>query len=129
VRERIGGKSPGETRFSFHLWLGGGQGRYGGEVWGSGSLDSIAHWCHRRATLWRESGPSSIKRSPVIELWSHDKARAHKGGVRIGKTPKKLVSICCPQRRETKAGTLKQLRTIGEADQELEKRLDQEELT
>jgi hypothetical protein len=24
------------------------------------------------------------------------KALAHKGGVRIGKTPKKLVSICCP---------------------------------
>jgi hypothetical protein len=24
------------------------------------------------------------------------KARAHKGGVRIGMTPKKLVSICCP---------------------------------
>jgi hypothetical protein len=24
------------------------------------------------------------------------KGRAHKGGVRIGKTPKKLVSICCP---------------------------------
>jgi hypothetical protein len=23
------------------------------------------------------------------------KARAHKGGVRIGKTPKKLASICC----------------------------------
>jgi hypothetical protein len=23
-------------------------------------------------------------------------ARAHKGGVRIGKTPKKLASICCP---------------------------------
>jgi hypothetical protein len=35
------------------------------------------------------------------------KARAHKGGVRIGKTPKKLASICCPQRRETKADTLK----------------------
>jgi hypothetical protein len=35
------------------------------------------------------------------------KAKAHKGGVRIGKTPKKLVSICCPQRRETKADTLK----------------------
>jgi hypothetical protein len=35
------------------------------------------------------------------------KARAHKGGVRIGKTPKKLVSICCPQHRETKADTLK----------------------
>jgi hypothetical protein len=24
------------------------------------------------------------------------KARAHKGGVRIGKTPKKVASICCP---------------------------------
>jgi hypothetical protein len=24
------------------------------------------------------------------------KATAHKGGVRIGKTPKKLASICCP---------------------------------
>jgi hypothetical protein len=56
-------------------------------------------------------------------------ARAHKGNKRIGKTPKKLVSICCPQRRETKADTLKQLRPIGEGDQELEKRLDQKELT
>jgi hypothetical protein len=27
--------------------------------------------------------------------------------MRIGKTPKKLVSICSPQRRETKADTLK----------------------
>jgi hypothetical protein len=35
------------------------------------------------------------------------KARAHKGGVRIGKTPKKSASICCPQRTETKADTLK----------------------
>jgi hypothetical protein len=49
--------------------------------------------------------------------------------MRIGKTPKKLASICCPQRRETKADTLKQLRPIGEGDQELKKRLDQEELT
>jgi hypothetical protein len=57
------------------------------------------------------------------------KARAHKGGMRIGKTPKKLASICCPQRRETKADTLKQLRPIREGDQELEKRLVQEELT
>jgi hypothetical protein len=40
-----------------------------------------------------------------------------------------LLCICCPQRRETKADTLKQLRPIGEGDQELEKRLDQEELT
>jgi hypothetical protein len=55
--------------------------------------------------------------------------RAHKEGVRIGKTPKKLASICCPQRRETKADTLKQLRPIGKGDQELEKRLDQKELT
>jgi hypothetical protein len=31
--------------------------------------------------------------------------------------------------RETKADTLKQLRPIGEGDQGLEKRLDQEELT
>jgi hypothetical protein len=62
-------------------------------------------------------------------LWSHDKVRAHKGGVRIGKTPQKLDSICCPQCRETKADTLKWLRPIGEGDQELEKRLDQEELT
>jgi hypothetical protein len=57
------------------------------------------------------------------------KARPHKGDIRIGKTPKKLDSICCPQCRETKADTLKQLRPIGEGDQELEKRLDQEELT
>jgi hypothetical protein len=35
------------------------------------------------------------------------KAIAHKGGVMIGKTPKKLASICCPQCRETKAGILK----------------------
>jgi hypothetical protein len=57
------------------------------------------------------------------------KARAHKGGVRIGKTPKKLDSICCPQHRETNADTLKRLRPIGEGDQELEKKLVQEELT
>jgi hypothetical protein len=61
-------------------------------------------------------------------LWSYDKASAHKGGMRIGKTPKKLDSICCPQCRETKADTLKQLRPIGEGDQELEKRLVREEL-
>jgi hypothetical protein len=49
--------------------------------------------------------------------------------VRIGKKPKKLDSIRCPQRRETKADTLKRLKPIGEGDQELEKRLYQEELT
>jgi hypothetical protein len=35
------------------------------------------------------------------------KTSAHKGDMRIGKTPKKLASICCPQSRETKADTLK----------------------
>jgi hypothetical protein len=49
--------------------------------------------------------------------------------MRIGKTPKKVDSICCPQHRETKAEILKQQRSIGEEDQELEKRLVQEELT
>jgi hypothetical protein len=38
------------------------------------------------------------------------KARAHKGGMKIGKTPKNLDSICCPQCRETNADTLKQQR-------------------
>jgi hypothetical protein len=33
--------------------------------------------------------------------------RAHKEDTRKGKTPKKLASICYPQRRETKADTLK----------------------
>jgi hypothetical protein len=35
------------------------------------------------------------------------KARARKGGVRIGRTPKKLASICCIQCRKIKADTLK----------------------
>jgi hypothetical protein len=43
----------------------------------------------------------------VLDFEHMIKARAHKGGVRIGKTPKKLASICCPQRRETKSDTLK----------------------
>jgi hypothetical protein len=38
------------------------------------------------------------------------KRKSTQEGMRIGKTPKKLDSICCPQRRETKADTLKQLR-------------------
>jgi hypothetical protein len=49
--------------------------------------------------------------------------------MRIGKTPKKLDGIFCPQCRETKADTLGQLRPIGEGEQELEKKLDQQELT
>jgi hypothetical protein len=48
--------------------------------------------------------------------------------MRIGKTPKKLDSICCPQCRETNADTLKRQRLIGEGDQELEERLVREEL-
>jgi hypothetical protein len=50
-------------------------------------------------------------------------------GMRIGKIPKKLDSICCGKHRETKADILQELRPIGEGDQELEKRLVQEELT
>jgi hypothetical protein len=45
----------------------------------------------------------------------------------IGKKPKKLDSIFCPQCRETNADTLKQLMPIVEGDQELEKRLVREE--
>jgi hypothetical protein len=48
--------------------------------------------------------------------------------MRIGKTPKKLDSICCPQCRETNADTLKLQRPIGEGNQKLVKRLVQEEL-
>jgi hypothetical protein len=48
--------------------------------------------------------------------------------MRIGKTPKKLDRIYCPQHRETKADTLKQLRPIGEGDQKLEKKLVREQL-
>jgi hypothetical protein len=46
--------------------------------------------------------------------------------VEINKTPKKLDRVCCPECRETKAEPLKQLRPIGERDQELEERLVQE---
>jgi hypothetical protein len=49
--------------------------------------------------------------------------------MRIGKTPKKLDNMCCPQCRETKADTLKATEANREGDQELEKRLGQEELT
>jgi hypothetical protein len=69
------------------------------------------------------------KHNKGIGLCSHDKARTHKAGMRIGKTPKELDRICCPQCRETKVDTLKQLWPIGEGDQELEKRLNQKELT
>jgi hypothetical protein len=41
--------------------------------------------------------PSIQTQVSVLSLTLHYyKARAHKGGVRIGKTPKKLASICCP---------------------------------
>jgi hypothetical protein len=49
--------------------------------------------------------------------------------MRIGKTPKKLASICCSQRRETKADTLKATEANRKRGTELEKRLDQKELT
>jgi hypothetical protein len=64
-----------------------------------------------------------------IGLWSHDKERAHKGGMRIGKKSKKHDSIWCPQYKGTNAETLKWQRPIGEGVQEPEKRPDQEEST
>jgi hypothetical protein len=46
------------------------------------------------AKLWKQ--PSCpITNEGIKKMWLI-KARAHKGGVRIGKTPKKLASICCP---------------------------------
>jgi len=71
---------------------------------------------------------SRVNTTRGLDFDHFDKARAHKGGVRIGKTPKKQDSICCPQCRETSAETLKQQRSTGEGDQELEKRLVQEGL-
>jgi hypothetical protein len=65
----------------------------------------------------------------VIGLWSHDKVWAHKGGMRIGKKPKKHDSIWCPQCKRTNAETLKQQRPIGEGDQQLEKSSVREEST
>jgi hypothetical protein len=86
------------------------------------------------SSLFSYSGIEKMLKNPGVPTRGLDydhmiKARAHKGGVRIDKTPKKLASICCPQRRETKADTLKQLRPIGKGEQVLEKRLDQKELT
>jgi hypothetical protein len=49
------------------------------------------------------------------------KARAHKGGMRIGKKPKKHDSVWCPHCKGTNTETLKQHRAIGEEDQELKK--------
>jgi hypothetical protein len=65
----------------------------------------------------------------VIGLWSYDKARAYKGGMRISNKPKKHDSIWCPQCKVTNAETLKWQRPIGEGDQEVEKRSVQEEST
>jgi ribosomal protein L44E len=82
--------------------------------------------------------PLQIQRShnKGIGLLSHDEARAHKRGKRIGKKPKKKKpnrtnkqtkknqdSIRCLQCKGTNAGILKRQRPIGEGDQELQKRL------
>jgi hypothetical protein len=56
----------------------------------------------RKIKSW--SPVSQTKQNKTKELWTTMgldyehmiKARAHKGGVRIGKTPKTLASICCP---------------------------------
>jgi hypothetical protein len=60
---------------------------------------------------------------------SHEKVRAHMGGMGIDKKPKKHDSIWCPHCRETKADTLKRQRSIWEGDQELEKRSVKDEST
>jgi hypothetical protein len=57
------------------------------------------------------------------------KERAHKGDMRIGKTPKKLASICCPQHRESKEDTLKATEANRRKGLQLVKKLDQKELT
>jgi hypothetical protein len=67
------------------------------------------------------------KHNKGIGLWSQDKVRAHKGGIRLDKTPQKQDSIRCPQWKETNAETLKWQRSIGEGDQELEKSLARED--
>jgi hypothetical protein len=56
------------------------------------------------------------------------KARAHTGGMGIGKKPRKHGSIWCPQCRGTNAETLKWQSSI-EGDQELEKRSVRDEST
>ena len=57
------------------------------------------------------------------------KALAHKGGVRIGKTPKNYIAFVALNAEKLKQIPYKQLRPIGKGEQVLEKRLDQEELT
>jgi hypothetical protein len=69
------------------------------------------------------------KYSKETGLWSLNKARARKGGMRIGKKPKKLDNIRHLQCKGTNEETLKQHRPIGEVDQELEKKSVQEEST
>jgi hypothetical protein len=49
----------------------------------------------------------SKKKKSLLNFDHKIKSSAHKGDMMIGKTPKKLASICCPQRRETKVDTLK----------------------
>jgi hypothetical protein len=90
--------------------------------------DSIDKWDFIKLKSFCSSKEmiSKLKRTPTEHKI---KASAHKGGVRIGKTPKKLATICCPQCGETKADTLKATEANRRRDQELEKRLDQEELT
>jgi hypothetical protein len=41
-------------------------------------------------------GKKKKQHKPGLDFEHMIKVRTHKGGVRIGKTPKKLASICCP---------------------------------
>jgi hypothetical protein len=65
----------------------------------------------------------------VIGSWLHDKERAQKVGMGIGKKPKKHDSMWCLQGKGTNAETLKWPRPIKEGNQELEKRSVWEEST
>jgi hypothetical protein len=65
----------------------------------------------------------------VDGLGSHDKVRAHKGNMGIGKKPKKHDSIWGPHCRGSNTETLNLQRSMWEGDQDLEKRSVRDEST
>jgi hypothetical protein len=54
------------------------------------SIENVRQMCQRLKIKVRANTTRGLDYEHMI------KARAHKGGVRIGKTPKKLASIWCP---------------------------------
>jgi hypothetical protein len=70
----------------------------------------VVQWSPETSTSllqWNLDMKSRANTTRGLDFDHKIKARAHKGDMRIGKKPKKLASICCPQHRETKADTLK----------------------